>query len=475
MRLLILVHRYLGIAVGVFMVAWCASGAVMMYVGYPELDERVRLAHLEPIDWNQCCHLASGALDTGDRLADARIEMLAGRPTLEIRGDRQWKLVDLVSGAPLPRISVATAEAVARGYRQPRTAGFSSSALIDFDQWTVSGDFSADRPLFRVALGDEHGTVLYVSSQTGRAVQLTTANQRFWNWLGAIPHWLYFSELRHHPAPWRVIVISSSLVGTFLALLGLYIGAHQLVRHPNGGWSTHHGVKLWHHGAGLLFGILALTWVLSGLLSMNPWGLLEGGDDSRERAAMHSLAEPTPSIESAVAKLAASRPAAVSVTTSPLGGRFYWIASTDGGERLRYDESGDPKPLTTAELLAAAGPIGAVDSIDLLDTEDDYFFAHPPNDLPFPVYRLVLRDLGRTRYYVDSVSGETLAKIDAGAKQYRWWHDALHRGDFAAIARRRPFWDLMMLVLLAGVSAVCATGVWLAFRHLRRRGTITAS
>jgi hypothetical protein len=82
--------------------------------------------------------------------------------------------------------------------------------------------------------------------------------------------------------------------------------------------------------------------------------------------------------------------------------------------------------------------------------------------------------LGRTRYYFDSVSGDILAKLDVGAKQYRWWHDALHRGDFAPIVRRRPLWDVMMLALLAGVSALCATGVWLAFSHLRRRGTIVA-
>ena len=27
-----------------------------------------------------------------------------------------------------------------------------------------------------------------------------------------------------------------------------------------------------------MFGVLTLTWVFSGLLTMNPWGLLEGSD-----------------------------------------------------------------------------------------------------------------------------------------------------------------------------------------------------
>jgi len=77
----------------------------------------------------------------------------------------------------------------------------------------------------------------------GRAARglLTTARERFWNWLGAVPHWLYFTELRRHPNIWSQVLIVTSLLGCFLA------------------------------------GVIALTWVLSGLLSMNPWGWLHQG------------------------------------------------------------------------------------------------------------------------------------------------------------------------------------------------------
>jgi hypothetical protein len=32
----------------------------------------------------------------------------------------------------------------------------------------------------------------------------------------------------------------------------------------------------WHHVAGLLFGLVTLTWVFSGLMSMNPWKIFDG-------------------------------------------------------------------------------------------------------------------------------------------------------------------------------------------------------
>src|ERR1700741_3723383 len=39
---------------------------------------------------------------------------------------------------------------------------------IDYDQWTVAGDYNADRPLDRSALNDAAGTEISVSSNSGK-------------------------------------------------------------------------------------------------------------------------------------------------------------------------------------------------------------------------------------------------------------------------------------------------------------------
>ena len=54
-RLLLLIHRYLGIAFGVIVALWCLSGFVMMYVQYPNLSEREYLAGLQSLDTGDCC------------------------------------------------------------------------------------------------------------------------------------------------------------------------------------------------------------------------------------------------------------------------------------------------------------------------------------------------------------------------------------------------------------------------------------
>ncbi len=38
MRTILIVHRYLGVAIGLVMTLWCLSGFVMMYRGFPAVS-----------------------------------------------------------------------------------------------------------------------------------------------------------------------------------------------------------------------------------------------------------------------------------------------------------------------------------------------------------------------------------------------------------------------------------------------------
>jgi hypothetical protein len=95
------------------------------------------------------------------------------------------------------------------------------------------------------------------------------------------------------------------------------------------------------------------------------------------------------------------------------------------------------------------------------------YFSHHRDVVELPVYRMILPGSG-TRYYVDPVAGMLVAKLDANAQAYRWLHAGLHRLDFTASLRGRPQWDVLMLVLLSGVTVVCTTGAYLGYRRLTR-------
>ena len=87
-RLLVLIHRYLGIAIGLIVALWCLSGFVMMYVQYPDLSEWEYLTGLPTIDTENCCTVDSDVLDQLEGVDEISVEMLAGQPVLRARFGR---------------------------------------------------------------------------------------------------------------------------------------------------------------------------------------------------------------------------------------------------------------------------------------------------------------------------------------------------------------------------------------------------
>lgn len=65
-RYLYLMHRWLGIALGLFVLAWVVSGVVMLFVGYPKLTPAEHLARLAPLDAGCCIAPGAALVASGD-------------------------------------------------------------------------------------------------------------------------------------------------------------------------------------------------------------------------------------------------------------------------------------------------------------------------------------------------------------------------------------------------------------------------
>jgi hypothetical protein len=467
-RALVVTHRYLGIAVGLLMMMWFASGIVMMYVGYPRPSEPERLRALAPIEWQTCCRFADGLFRENQQFAGAQVESLLGAPVLRLRRPPlPDELIDLTQGAGRS-LDADDAKAIALGAAQ-RMIGPDSALVatetIERDQWTFGLDGGGE--LYRFTFDDVDGSILYIGS-SGRVLLRTTASQRFWNWLGAIPHWLYLAALRADVRLWSRIVIWASILGTFLSVLGLGLGVAQFRRGKDRALSPYRGLFYWHHLAGLVFGIVTLTFVFSGLVSMNPWGLLEsrrGGDTAR-------ITGPPPKWSEIRSSLLAMRPQAagmVSLSARPLAGGLYWLATDHDGTVSRLDATGGHAPMAEKDLAAAAARLAGANEIasqEFISQEDAYYFSHH-DQIVLPAYRVVLNDADHTRYYLDPVSGALLQRADANGRWHRWLFAGLHRLDFTAALRARPAWDIVMLTLLVGGMGVVATGLYLAVRRVR--------
>ncbi|WP_333572928.1 PepSY domain-containing protein [Sphingomonas sp.] len=477
-RAILVVHRWLGVLVGAVMTLWCLSGFVMLYVDYPRLTPAEQLRGLPPLHLPAADALARIGLPDDLPLSSARLEMAAGRMVLRIvpaaapeRPIGQTRALpgsyDLATGAPLAALSPAALRQIASDYAAQAglAGGVRRIAATGIDQWTVQA-FRRNHPLVRVDYADPAGTSVYIATRSGEIVQQTTRFERFWNWLGAVPHWLYPTLLRQNAAVWSQMVIWTALTGCFLTVTGLWVGIARLRRRKDGSvGSPYRGLWWWHHVFGLVFGVLTLTWVASGLLSMNPWGLLESAAGAAERQRLAGEVQ-WGAVRTALGQLGQLPPDTRRVETAPLGGQVFLVARDGAGAVARFDAEGRRAPLRREAIASALRTRLPLADLHLLTAEDAYHYGHKA-PARLPVWRAVLKDAEATRLYIDPDTGALLHAADGNARAQRWLQDGLHRLDLPGL-RARPLWDLVVLPMLVMVTLVCATGAWMGLRKAKR-------
>jgi uncharacterized iron-regulated membrane protein len=451
---LVVLHRYVGIVMGLLMLLWFLSGIVMLFVHWPEVTDEERAAGLPPIAWGQCC--AFGDVQEVIQVEHATVEDLAGRPVLRFDG----QTLDLATGRLLHQIPSAEAARVALAYASAH--GIDGRAgtpqAIERDQWTVTGYFNKRRPFYLFHFDDPARTDIYVSAHTGAVSQVVNRAEKVLNWLGPIPHWLYPEVLRTDVKLWSQVVIWTSIVGIFLTVTGIYLGLISWRPWSDRRVTPYRGWMAWHHLTGLAAGVLTLTWVFSGLVSMNPWGLLDSAPDARaeQMTGLFSFGD----LEVAVAGARDHGVTARQLTAAPLGGELFLMA--DG---VRSDAKGQPAPLSSDALAQAARRLGPAHSAALITAPDAYYYDGHDGRAKLPAYRVELED--RVRFYLDPASGQTLAQVDGAARTQRWLFEGLHRLDVVNGLRGGTPWIVGMIVLLVLAGAGVATGVWLGWRRAK--------
>lgn len=479
-RQLHLWHRWLGIAIGLLVLLWFGSGIVMMYVPYPALTEPERMAWLAPLDAGK---VKLGALEAWRGAgqpglpAAVRLNTVAGRPAYHFQADGKLHSVWADTGAPLrvdDGVVLATARATVPG------AQALSVETLQLDQWTF-GRVAAHRPLYRVAMDDAAGSVLYVSGRTGELVRDTTRSERAWNWAGSVLHWIYFTPLRTHGEPWRQVVMWTSAAALLLAMSGMVLGLQRLRlrrRYAGGARSPYKGWQAWHHWLGLSLGSLTLTWLFSGWLSVTPFGWLSSpGITARDRLAFAGGPLDGGDLALAPAALASAlrgRPVVLELEWRRVGGALYLAALERTGRSLLHgrDGGGAAAGGVPAQALLravqAARPGVALRGVDMLDSGDHYYYSHH-NAAAFPVLRVRFDLDDGTTLYADPLQGTLAGHADSNGKWNRWLFNGLHRLDFAAVLRVRPLWDAMVASLCVLGAMLSATGVVLGWRRLGKR------
>jgi hypothetical protein len=496
---LILIHRYLGIPLSFVFVVWFVSGIVMMYAGgMPSLAPEARLARLPPLD---LAHVTLAPIEAASRAesgaGSVTLLSVLGRPAYRFRGFADTT-VFADDSAILEPVDVATARTIASRFLEvPENLIASVGIVSQADQWTLT--LQRALPLYKFRVIDAT-TELYVSPALAEVVLVTTRATRVLAWAGTIPHWFYVTPLRVNQPLWYWTVVWFSAVGCVLAVLGLVLAVVQF--RPTrpfrvGASIPYRGSMRWHYITGAVFGVFTLTWVFSGLMSMEPfaWTRAEGLEVPRNVLSGGPLdLEQFPPFDGAALAAALEGRAVKELELLRIQDEPYYLArlaSNDAGHGPERQHQ--PYPLAadgeSSELLISAGslhvrnapfsvesllarlqaglPETAISAAELLDRYDSYYYARGDR-APLPVLRVKFADPAETWAYIDPRKSELVGVVHNGSRLERWLFNGLHSLDFAFWWDRRPLWDIGMIALSLGALVSSGIGVYLGIRRVRR-------
>jgi hypothetical protein len=244
-------------------------------------------------------------------------------------------------------------------------------------------------------------------------------------------------------AYWTDIVNWLSIVGVGVILTGTVVGIMRwrfTRRYKNGSRSPYAGGMMrWHHISGLLFAAITLTWMFSGLMSMNPWRILDSGAPALRTAAMDG------------GTLSASATAATPATllaTSPAGVReLRWVRAVGhdlvlasmavGAPAVLDAASAQPRLLTPAEVQTASSQLlpDRVQRVERLTAYDLHYYSREAHtmtggaDKPLPALRVVFADRHNTWVHIDPATGSVIGRTDDRRRLSRWLFAMLHSWD----------------------------------------------
>jgi len=476
-RWMYLIHRWTGIAGCLLMALWFVSGVVMLYVGLPKLTPWERLGRLPALSADCCTEAAV--------LPGLTLTSIGGQPSwLRLEGQRLL----VFSATDNKPVAVITPErALAEAQQFAPKAKRHYSGLIEEDRWTHSRALDAHRPLHLIELKGEHPGSLYISSTTGQVVLDAPLAQQRWSYVGAWLHWLYFFRNQPQDTVWTWLVIVLSAACTVTAISGIVVGLWRFRfrrRYNNGSRTPYREFWLrWHHLLGLAFSLFVLTWIFSGLMSMNPIDALlpryPPPNIEDYQGSMQNVPTLLKQPAAIIRTLQQAGFAPVELSWQRLNGESYVLALDNQAQTrlLRADSSG---ALQVSQywpdkiLLAAAQHLltAPITQSQVLTDYDAYYYQRHSEAMMgaeqhrLPALQVDFADNGQTRVYLDMQTGEVVQSLDRVQRLRRWWFFFLHSWDTPALLQIGWLRDFVLIALSLGGFAVSLSGVVIGGRRL---------
>lgn len=482
-------HKIFGLLLSLLFLMWFLSGIVMIWHGFPRASQEYKLRLQEPLYGNLPAieEIIDSLPDSVNSVGAISISRKFGRPVavLGVKGGNKEYYIDSLSEVESGFNDEIKEKIIKEWCKAPV---LKIDTLQRVDQWIPFERLKKELPIYRYYFNDEQEHQLYISSQNGSVIQFTDKDSRFWAKLGAIPHWVYFTLLRQHQNAWTKFVIWSASIGCIMCLCGMFVAVSVWWKQRKSGTLLKNPYKKrwhrWHFVSGLVFGLFAITFAFSGVMSMTdvPGWLKKRKPEQKDERAQRVMprrgqrggkALPAAAYLLDYRTVIAEKDSVKALSFESWKNHpYYRVSYNTSVEYIDALDSATVKPFELTFEMIEADAIQKISkdaqySVELLTEYDKDYFARKKERAPLPVYKVTVQDYMNTCLYYNPKTLQ-IKQVDDDTRTRSFLYGGLHRLDIKFLTDRPVLWHIVMLTLLVGGSFLSLTGVVLTLKWLAR-------
>ncbi|WP_293711478.1 PepSY domain-containing protein [uncultured Parabacteroides sp.] len=475
-------HRIAGTIIALFFLMWFISGLVLVYHSFPRVDKTVQYEKMEMLP-SSLPDIADylGQIPDGSKIRKINVRQFQGQTLFSVATNDSTYTFCTDTLQPVKPVTFDYIVQVARDWVNAPI--LKVDTLHKREQWIMYSRYVREMPVYKFYFDDKDKHQLYIAARSGEVLQFTSSIQRFWAWVGYIPHTFYIPFLRQNTDAWTNTLTVAGIIGMLAGLTGLYVGITAIYRRYKQKRTLEIPYRKrwyrWHHILGLILGIFIVTWGLSGALSLQRiprWIINIEGDYSVSPEKLRGKTFPLNNYKLDYRQLKKAYPDLKQVEWTYYGDLpVYDIIA--GNQNLMIDAS---LPEVTNLFLSEETIARAIRKmhgddvafhISMIDRYDEYYLSID-NTRPLPVYKVDVDNYDRSVYYIDPTTGNH-KYLNTNRRVKKWLFSAFHYLDIRWLVERHTLWTIALWTLCLGGALLSFTGVWLGvkyiYRKLRRR------
>ena len=470
-------HRVLGTAVSLLFLMWFCTGLVLIYHSFPNVTAEQKNSMLPSLpDSLPSIEELTSRIKNPDKTTKIRLRQFQGQTLITVSEKKHSYTFCADTNQHVHKLDYQAVETIAKRWINAPIEKVDT--LKELEQWVMYSKYEPELPIYKFYFSDEKHSQLYISSKSGDVQQFTNADQRFWAWIGAIPHTLYIPVLRKHTQLWIDTIMTLAIVGLVMCVGGIYVGIDAYYRRykKKGKLESPYRKKWywWHHVIGLLFGIFLLTWAISGVMSLKkvPQWLVK---THQEYKIPMKIKGKHPSLDKYILDyrlLKQKYPDLKEVEWAYYQGVPIY-KTIIGGKEVSFDASQDTVKELFLSQKAIEKSIRSIHgdsvrfNVTLIDEYENYYLPWK-KELALPVYKVEVDDADKSLYYINPKNGD-YKYLNQNRKTRKWIFNALHYFHIKWLMDRPVLWTIAIWIAATGCIVISATGVWLSWKWIKRK------